>query len=284
MSDHVLDVENVRVSYGKKGFRRTPKEVLHGVSLHIDHAETVGLVGESGSGKTTLGRAILGLIPVSDGQITYAGKDITDRSMADRRRLATKIQVVFQDPYSSLNPSLTVGGTLSEPLRATGFSRAEADRRVRALLDRVGLPSNAVDRLPREFSGGQRQRIAIARALALGPELIVCDEPVSSLDMTTQVKILDLLIEIQNETGVACLFISHDISVVRYISHRVAVMLRGDIVEEGTAEAVTERPQHPYSKRLMLSSPVTNPVEQMIRREELAAMVAGEGALAARGA
>ena len=249
-----------------RGLRRAPLEILHGVSLDVRAGETVGLVGESGSGKSTLGRAVLGLAPVTNGTITFDGEEVAYASRARRRSLASDLQVIFQDPYSSLSPSLTVGDTLSEPLRARGGSSQAAARRVRELLDLVHLPSDAATRLPREFSGGQRQRIAIARAIALEPRLIVCDEPVSALDLTTQARILELLRELQARTGVAYLFVSHDLNVVRVLCHRVAVMRGGEIVEWGDGDVVTSNPSHPYTKRLLLASPVADPIEQARRR------------------
>ena len=268
MSDNLLDVRELRVAYAGRGFRAKPVEVLHGVSLAVGKGETVGIVGESGSGKTTIGRAVLGLVPTSGGTVTFDGRDITHLTGRRRRALARDIQVVFQDPYSSLNPSLTVGDILSEPLVVQGVSRRDAQSRIRTLLDQVGLPADAAQRLPREFSGGQRQRVAIARALALKPKLIVCDEPVSALDLSTQARVLDLLVDIQRRTGVAYLFISHDLAVVRHVSHRVGVVYRGDIVESGPAEKVTTAPEHPYTRRLMLAAPVADPARQRQRREE----------------
>jgi len=225
-------------------------------------------VGESGSGKTTLGRAVLGLAPVTEGAIEFEGRDITSLSTSARRALSRDIQVVFQDPYSSLNPSMTIGAILEEPLRTAGVGKAEANARIRELLNQVKLPVDAIDRLPKNFSGGQRQRIAIARALALRPKLIVCDEPVSALDLSTQARVLDLLISIQDETNVSYLFVTHDLSVVRHISHRVAVMYRGEIVENGDCAQVTEAPVHPYTRKLLMASPVPNPREQAKRRIE----------------
>lgn len=263
----LLKIQNVEVAYKGKGLKKDFK-ALKGVSLDIRPGECVGLVGESGSGKTTLGRAVLGLAPVTAGSITFEAREIAHASRSERRDLARDIQVVFQDPYSSLNPSMSIETILTEPMLVRDWSKADASKRVRELLDAVGLPSDAADRRPREFSGGQRQRIAIARALALDPKLIVCDEPVSALDLTTQAKVLDLFLEIQDRTGVAYLFISHDLAVVRHLSHRVAVMFQGEIVEWGEGEQVTQNPQHPYTKRLMMAAPVPNPVEQSARREE----------------
>ncbi|MFF1252670.1 ATP-binding cassette domain-containing protein [Pseudarthrobacter sp. NPDC058329] len=275
MTEPILDMCNVQVQYPVKGMRKQPFIALNGVSLDIRPGETVGLVGESGSGKTTLGRTVLGLAPVSGGRINYRGRDITHLSRHERRELSDEIQVVFQDPYTSLNPAMTIERILTEPLTARRMPTAEASKRVRDLLDSVGLPSNAAHRLPREFSGGQRQRIAIARSLALEPKLIVCDEPVSALDLSTQARVTDLLIEIQERTGVAYLFISHDLAVVRHLSHRVAVMYRGEIVEWGDGDTVTSDPEHPYTQRLLLSSPIADPVLQDERRERRARSVVG---------
>jgi peptide/nickel transport system ATP-binding protein len=264
----LLDIQDVVVEYPVKGFRKPPFTALKGVSLDILPGECVGLVGESGSGKTTLGRAVLGLAPVTGGAIQYKGRDIAHIGKTERRKLATEIQVVFQDPYTSLNPSMTIEQILTEPLTIRDVPRKEAQQRVRTLLDQVHLPSNAGDRLPREFSGGQRQRVAIARALALDPQLIVCDEPVSALDLSTQARVLELFKEIQERTGVSYLFVSHDLDVVRHLSHRVAVMYHGEIVEWGDAVQVTTQPEHPYTQRLFLAAPVADPIKQEQRRAE----------------
>lgn len=276
MTEPLLKVTDLVVEYPGKGFRAQPFRALKGVSLDIRPGETVGLVGESGSGKTTLGRAALGLAPVSGGSIHYNGRDISHLSRGARKALASEIQVVFQDPYSSLNPSMTIEQILAEPLTASGTPGKEARSRVRDLLDRVGLPANARSRLPREFSGGQRQRVAIARALALDPQLIVCDEPVSALDLSTQARVLDLFIEIQERTGVAYLFITHDLAVVRHVSHRVAVMYHGEIVESGECDQVTAHPSHPYTQRLFMAAPVPDPDKQAERRKARRALLAAE--------
>ncbi|SDG68564.1 ATP-binding cassette domain-containing protein [Microbacterium sp. 77mftsu3.1] len=278
MTAPLLEVKDLVVEYPGKGFRAEPFRALKGVSLDILPGETVGLVGESGSGKTTLGRAALGLAPVSGGTITYDGRDISHLSRRQRRSLTSEIQVVFQDPYSSLNPSMTIEEILIEPLTAAGVAKATARTRVRDLLDQVGLPSDARSRLPREFSGGQRQRVAIARALALEPRLIVCDEPVSALDLSTQARVLDLFVEIQERTGVAYLFVTHDLAVVRHVSHRVAVMYRGEIVEYGDGDQVTSEPQHPYTQRLFMAAPVPDPDKQEERRAARRAFLASEAA------
>ncbi|MDQ0801455.1 ATP-binding cassette domain-containing protein [Arthrobacter sp. SLBN-112] len=273
----LLEAKNIVVEFPMKGFRKPPFRVLHGVSLDILPGETVGLVGESGSGKTTIGRAILGLIEPAAGTITFDGQDITKLHRRERRKLSDSIQVVFQDPYTSLNPTMTVGDILSEPLLVKAELKGSARNRIRELLDQVGLPTGAVGKFPREFSGGQRQRVAIARALALSPRLIVCDEPVSALDLSTQARVLDLFIEIQERTGVAYLFVSHDLSVVRHISHRVAVMYKGNIVEYGDGDQVTSDPVHPYTQKLLMSAPVANPVRQRERRLERQMMLAVAG-------
>ncbi|MFT4123631.1 MAG: ABC transporter ATP-binding protein [Microbacteriaceae bacterium] len=264
MNTPLLQVEDLSLDYGtgRKRFR-----ALEGVSIRVDAAQCLGLVGESGSGKSTLGKAILGLAKPSAGRILFDGEDITHAPYVTRRRLAKDIQVVFQDPYGSLSPAMTVGEILAEPLTVAGVSPYQARGTVADMLERVKLPAAAVDRYPSEFSGGQRQRIAIARALVRRPRLIVCDEPVSALDLTTQAAILDLFIELQRETGVAYLFVSHDLGVVRKICHRVAVMYRGEIVEQGDGETMTRDPRHPYSKRLLMASPIADPDEQAKRRE-----------------
>ncbi|WNM23770.1 ATP-binding cassette domain-containing protein [Demequina capsici] len=268
MTEPLLKVDDLVVEYPGRGMRAKPIRIVHGVSFDIKPGETVGLVGESGSGKTTIGRALLGLVPVAGGAVTFAGEDISHPTKRRRRELTRDIQVVYQDPYSSLNPSLTIGDSLTEPMIMRRTSKAEANARVKELLDTVGLPADAAHRMPREFSGGQRQRIAIARALALDPKLIVCDEPVSALDLSTQARVLELFLEIQERTGVAYLFISHDLAVVREMSHRVAVLYRGELVEWGDGDTVTATPQHPYTQRLLLASPVPDPLAQQQRRAD----------------
>lgn len=267
-SENLLEVRSLVVEYPTKVFRGKPFRALTDINITIGQGETLGLVGESGSGKTTLGRAILGLAPVTEGKVIFEGKDIGHASRKERRTLSRDMQVVFQDPYTSLNPALEIGAILAEPLGVQGIPAGAAKRRVAELLDQVGLPKDAIHRLPREFSGGQRQRVAIARALALSPKLIVCDEAVSALDLTTQARVLDLLLQIQQDTGVSYLFITHDLDVVRHVSHRVAVMYRGEIVEQGDAGVITNNPEHPYTQRLLLASPVPDPDRQAARRHE----------------
>ncbi|MEU6409385.1 dipeptide ABC transporter ATP-binding protein [Microbispora sp. NPDC046933] len=259
----LLEVERLCVEYGAL-------RVLEEVDLTIGEGETLGLVGESGSGKTTLGRAVLGLVPVGAGAIRFAGQ-----ALADRRTRARQIQAVFQDPFGSLNPAMSIRDILIEPLLAHGgHTRAAAGARISWLLDRVALPAGTAERRARELSGGQRQRVAIARALALRPRLIICDEPVSALDVSTQAQVLDLLVEIQRDTDVAYLFISHDLAVVRHVSDRVAVMSQGRIVETGDAAQVTTAPNDPYTRRLLLSALVPDPGEQAARRAARLALTA----------
>ncbi|MBB1159570.1 ABC transporter ATP-binding protein [Amycolatopsis dendrobii] len=264
MTAPLLAIEDLVVDYRLS--RRARFRALKGISLDVKPGECVGLVGESGSGKSTLGKAVLGLAAPESGRITFDGEDITHARGAVRRRLASDIQVVFQDPYGSLDPTMTVGEVLAEPLVVAGTSRADARTAVAGMLDRVRLPADAVHRYPGEFSGGQRQRIAIARALVRRPRLIVCDEPVSALDLTTQATILDLFLELQRETGVSYLFVSHDLGVVHRICHRVSVLYRGEIVESGPTAAVTRAPEHPYTQRLLLAAPVADPARQAERR------------------
>ena len=274
MPETLLDVKNLEVTYHGKKLGKSGFKALKGVSIDIRPGETVGLVGESGCGKTTLGRAILGLAPVTAGEIVFSGQDIAHANRAQRKEIARDLQVVFQDPFTSLNPSMTIEQILSEPLRAQGVSASEAKSRVKDLLDAVNLPQDANERRAREFSGGQRQRIAIARALALEPKLIVADEPVSALDLSTSARVLDLFLEIQERTGVAYLFISHDLAVVRHVSHRVAVMYGGEIVEWGQAGQVTSKPKHEYSQKLMMASPVPHPKLQAERRAKRLSLLA----------
>jgi peptide/nickel transport system ATP-binding protein len=267
-STPLLSVDGLAVDYRGRERKAGVKRVLHDVSFGVSPGETLALVGESGSGKSTIGRSLVGLAPVAAGRIEYAGTDITQANRRQRRALAKDIQMIFQNPYGSLNPALTVGDVLAEPLTAVlGLSKRDARERVRGLLDRVHLPADAASRYASHFSGGQRQRIAIARALALEPALIVCDEPTSALDVTTQASILELLQELQQRTGTSYLFITHDLAVVRRFADRVIVLREGRIVEEGTTAQVCDRPTDPYAQRLVAAAPVPDPVKQRERRE-----------------
>ena len=270
MSEPLLVVRHATVEYPLK--RGRVLHALNRVSLTIAAGETVGLVGESGSGKSTLGRVVLGMTRPKSGEVIFEGEDITCASRARRRALARDIQVVFQDPFGSLNPARTIGATLAEPLlNNASLTRANRSKRVADALAQVGLPADVAERYPAQFSGGQRQRIAIARAVIGRPKLVVCDEPVSGLDLSVQAQVLNLLNDLQRRLGLALLFISHDLMVVRHVSHRVAVLYHGEIVEEGEASDLMRAPKHPYTRALISAAPVPDPIAQRRRREELRA-------------
>ena len=233
---------------------------VDGVSFDIALSETLGLVGESGCGKSTVGKTILKLIDPTAGEVRLSGARIDGLSKGEMRPFRRQMQVVFQDPYSSLNPRLTVRDIVAEPLRNFGVAAgAELEKQVRGLVDKVGLRAEALDRYPHEFSGGQRQRIGIARALALRPSLIICDEPVSALDVSVQAQVINLLVDLQRDFGLSYLFIAHDIAVIEHISHRVAVMYLGKIVELADRAALFARPQHPYTEALLSAVPLPDP-------------------------
>jgi peptide/nickel transport system ATP-binding protein len=240
------------------------------VTLEIRRGETLGLVGESGCGKSTVGRAILRLYEPTAGTVTFDGQDITHLGEGELRTLRRRMQMVFQDPYASLNPRHSVGRIVGEPLRVHGIAkRNEVDARVRELLQVVGLPGDAISRYPHEFSGGQRQRIGVARALAVNPEFIVADEPVSALDVSIQAQIINLLASLQDEFAFTYLFIAHDLAVVRHISDRIAVMYLGGIVEISPSDELYERPLHPYTISLLSAVPIPDPVVERQRRPVL---------------
>jgi peptide/nickel transport system ATP-binding protein len=240
------------------------------VSLVIERGKTLGLVGETGSGKSTLARCVAGLIPVTSGTVTFDGRDITNLSRGAMRPLRREIQMIFQDPYSSLNPRRRVGSIIGDPFAihkiATG---AERKRRVQELMERVGLNPEHYNRFPAEFSGGQRQRIGVARALALRPKLIICDEPVSALDVSIQAQVLNLLADLQQEYGLSYLFIAHDLEVVRHVSDKVAVMYLGRIAEAAPREALYAAPRHPYTVALLSAAPAADPDAAAARRRVL---------------
>ncbi|MFE4196746.1 oligopeptide/dipeptide ABC transporter ATP-binding protein [Paenarthrobacter sp. NPDC056912] len=262
----ILDVKDLVVRYGRgRKAAAAPAAVDH-VSFAIQPGETVGLVGESGSGKSTIGKAILGLQKVTGGSVEFQGDDITHANSGKRRAIGSELRAVFQDPNSSLNPRKTIGSSLAEPLRVRGVPAAEARSRAEDMLERVGLPREAVDRYPSQFSGGQRQRISVARALICEPKLVVCDEAVSALDLSTQAQVLNLLADLRDEHGLSYLFIAHDISVVQFLAQRVVVLYRGQVMESGPAAEVTENPKHPFTQALVAASPVPRPAEQAERR------------------
>jgi ABC-type oligopeptide transport system ATPase subunit len=239
------------------------------VSFEIHEGETVGLVGESGSGKSTTGYCVIRLLELTEGKIWFNGQEISKLHGEPLRHIRREMQIVFQDPYASLNPRMTVGDIVSEPLVVHGIGTRQSRRAsVRQLLDVVGFDPSYVNRYPHEFSGGQRQRIGIARALALNPRLIVCDEPVSALDVSIQAQILNLLKDLQRDFALSYLFIAHDLAVVRTMSDRIAVMNRGRLVETGTAREVYENPQDEYTKALLAAVPVPDPARMRERKAE----------------
>jgi oligopeptide transport system ATP-binding protein len=252
---------------------RTVGEVkaVDGVSFDISEGETLGLVGESGSGKSTTGYCVLQLIKPTSGSIRFMGQELTEIGREELRHMRREMQIVFQDPYASLDPRMTVGGIVGEPLEVHGIgTRRSRTETVRRLLDIVGFDPNFTNRYPHEFSGGQRQRIGIARALALNPKLIVCDEPVSALDVSIQAQILNLLKDLQRDFSLTYLFISHDLAVVRTMSDRIAVMNQGKLVEIGTAEQIYNEPRDEYTKALFTAVPVPDPRRQKERKAERA--------------
>ncbi|WP_043340659.1 ABC transporter ATP-binding protein [Belnapia moabensis] len=265
MSSPLLDVQDLKKHFPIKGgfFGGVTGHVyaVDGISFHINKGETLSLVGESGCGKSTVGKAILKLFPVTAGQVVLDGKRIDDMSASALRPLRRRMQVVFQDPFSSLNPRMRVRDILAEPIHNFGLARngAELEEKVGKLMDTVRLPRDAVNRWPHEFSGGQRQRIGIARALAAEPDLIICDEAVSALDVSVKAQIVNLLQELQERLGLALLFISHDLAIVEHMTHRVAVMYLGKIAEVAPKRSLFAAPKHPYTEALLSAVPVPMP-------------------------
>jgi oligopeptide transport system ATP-binding protein len=250
VTEPLLRVLDLRVEFGGRA-------ALCGVDFELFAGETLGLVGESGSGKSTLARAILRLLPAARGAVVYRGVDLASCSGSALRPLRRDLQIVFQDPLASLNPRMTIGESIAEPLRiyAATLSARERNRRVAAMLERVGLAAGMVGRYPHEFSGGQCQRVGIARAMILGPQLLICDEPVSSLDVSIQGQIVNLLLDLQRDAGTAMLFISHNLAVVRHLSHRILVMYAGRLVEIAPRDALFAAPIHPYTQALLAAVP-----------------------------
>ncbi|MFC7544897.1 ABC transporter ATP-binding protein [Plantactinospora sp. GCM10030261] len=269
MTEKILEVRDLVKHYPvTRGvvFKRTIGHVraVDGVSFDLHRGETLGVVGESGCGKSTLSRVLMSLEPPTGGQVLYKGRNVAGLKGAELRQLRRQIQLVMQDPYTSLNPRMTVGDLIGEPfeIHPDVAPRGSRRRRVQELLDVVGLNPEHVNRYPHQFSGGQRQRIGIARALALRPEIIICDEPVSALDVSIQAQVMNLLERLQSELGLSYIFIAHDLSVVRHLSDRVAVMYLGRIAEIGTEDEIYERPTHPYTQALLSAVPVPDPTSR----------------------
>lgn len=261
MTRELVKVENIKRYFPVKnnfGQVKTVIKAIDNVSLTINEGETLGLVGESGSGKTTLGRSILQLETIDEGNIIFDGQSFSDVSKDEKRKMLQRMQIIFQDPYSSLNPRMTALEQVLEPLLLQ-FEKKEALLKAEAILKKVGFTEEMFQKYPKEFSGGQRQRIGIARAVVVNPSFILCDEPISALDVSIQAQVINLLIELQKELKLTYLFISHDLSMVRYISDRIAVMYLGRIVEMGPSETIFENPQHEYTKRLLQAIPIADP-------------------------
>ena len=260
MSDNILEVEHLKQYFPiRTGFFETkPLKAVDDVSFSIKPGETLGLVGESGCGKTTVGRSIIRIYKPTDGKVTFDGEEITDKNILKIRR---KMQMVFQDPYSSLNPRMTVEDIIGEPLDVHKMYKTRAERRekVLSLMETVGLKPDHASRYAHEFSGGQRQRIGIARALAVDPKFIICDEPVSALDVSIQAQVINMFEDLQKELGVAYLFIAHDLLVVQHISNRIAVMYLGHMVELADANELMDNPVHPYTESLLSAVPIPDP-------------------------
>jgi oligopeptide/dipeptide ABC transporter ATP-binding protein len=278
-SSPLLQARDIRVHYPVRSAGWFGKPVMaravDGVSLVLARGETLGLVGESGSGKTTLGRAVLRRTPLTGGSIHFKGDDITHAGKSQLRDLRRHMQLVFQDPSTSLNPRHTVFEAIAEPLIVHGWNagRDALRRRVAELIDQVGLPADAAERYPHAFSGGQRQRVGIARALAIRPDLIVADEPVSALDVSVRAQIINLFQDLQQELGLSFLLIAHDLAVVRHVSHRIAIMYAGQVVETGSRDDIYERPLHPYTRGLLAAVPEP---ERGASRRQAFAVAAGE--------
>ena len=263
----LLEIADLKVHFdikdGKQWFWQPPKtlKAVDGVTLRLYEGETLGVVGESGCGKSTFARAIIGLVKATDGKVAWLGKDLLGMKPDEWREVRSDIQMIFQDPLASLNPRMTIGDIIAEPLRTfyPALSKVEVMDKVKTIMMKVGLLPNLINRYPHEFSGGQCQRIGIARALILEPKMIICDEPVSALDVSIQAQVVNLLKELQKEMGLSLVFIAHDLSVVKHISDRVLVMYLGNAVELGTGKEIYANPLHPYTKALMSAVPIPDP-------------------------
>ena len=240
------------------------------MSFKVHEGETLGLVGESGCGKSTTGLAVLRMLPITAGKVVFEGVDITKHTQSQMRPIRRRIQMVYQDPFGSLDPRMTIGDIIGEPLEIHKLhgDRKERRARVMSLLEMVGLRDDMIDRYPHQFSGGQRQRIGIARALAVEPRLLICDEPVSALDVSIQAQVVNLFQELQDKLGISCIFVAHDLAVVRHVSNRIAVMYLGTIVEISSRDELYANPKHPYTKALMTAIPVPNPVVEAGRSHQ----------------
>ncbi|MDF2811415.1 MAG: oligopeptide transporter ATP-binding protein OppF [Microvirga sp.] len=261
----LLSVRDLKVHFPIRGSGGGVVKAVDGISFDVPLGRTVALVGESGCGKSTTAYGIIGLEPVTAGSILFENREIAHLDRQARRALATEIQIVFQDPSAALNPKMSIGDSIGEPLDIQGWSSRDREKRVRELLDRVGLPAAYAGRTPNALSGGQRQRVVIARALALSPKLLVLDEPVSALDVSIRSQILNLLMELQTDLGLSYLFISHDLSVVRHVADDVIVMYLGTVAEQGETGALFEAPQHPYTQALISAIPLPDPRAQRAR-------------------
>lgn len=269
----LLEVSDLKVHFSIKSDKAWPwakpsaLKAVDGVTLRLYEGETLGVVGESGCGKSTFARALIGLVPATDGKVVWLGNDLTKLDQKALREKRKEIQMIFQDPLASLNPRMTIGDIIAEPLITfyPDLSRDQVKEKVRAMMSKVGLLPNLVNRYPHEFSGGQCQRIGIARALILEPKMIICDEPVSALDVSIQAQVVNLLKAIQKEMGLSLIFIAHDLSVVKHISDRIAVMYLGRIVEIADRETLYKRPQHPYTQALLAAVPIPDPEIEAMR-------------------
>jgi len=276
MSDPILSVRDMKVYFDVRDddaagiWPKTKKlKAVDGVSFDLMAGETLGIVGESGCGKSTLARSIIRLVKATSGEAIWMGRDLLKLSDSDMLAVRKDIQMIFQDPLASLNPRMTCGGIISEPLKThfSGMKKAERRKKVRLMMEKVGMDPAWINRYPHEFSGGQCQRIGIARALITNPKLIICDEPVSALDVSVQAQVVNLLMSLQAELGISLLFIAHDLSVVKHISNRIMVLYFGNVVEIGTSEQVVGQPRHAYTQKLIASVPIPDPRKEMERRE-----------------